>query len=205
MRNGAPTARWRRRIGAVLAAPTRTLTALVAVLAAFALGTASPATAATDTGFDSWGYNYGAHLFNGYYCDAYHDAAWCQAYASDKLIMKWNDAYLSSRDLNGDGLRDRHFGFDSYIGSGAWLTNHMAGSYEGADGQVCTWTSFTKIVAVPSDAVSTEGLWYTADGSEIGSSIWDEFAIIEDVVNDPCAGFHGVQYVSPTNAGLGAY
>ena len=31
-----------------------------------------------ETGYDQWGYNYQAHMFNGYYCDAYRDAAWCQ-------------------------------------------------------------------------------------------------------------------------------
>ena len=29
------------------------------------------------TGYDEWGYNYQAHLFNGGYCDAYRDAPWC--------------------------------------------------------------------------------------------------------------------------------
>lgn len=30
-----------------------------------------------ETGYDEWGYNYQAHMFNGTYCDAYRDAAWC--------------------------------------------------------------------------------------------------------------------------------
>src|SRR3989339_1787337 len=42
-------------------------------------------------GFDNWGYNYQARLFNGYYCDAYRDAAWCQPYIEDHLSMKWNE------------------------------------------------------------------------------------------------------------------
>ncbi len=28
-------------------------------------------------GYDQWGYNYQAYMFNGTYCDAYRDAAWC--------------------------------------------------------------------------------------------------------------------------------
>jgi hypothetical protein len=83
------------------------------------------------TGFDEWGYNYQARMFNGKYCDAYRDAAWCQPYKEDNLLMKWNDAWLSNMDCNGDGKLDRHYGFGSYIGSGAWLTNHMSGEYEG--------------------------------------------------------------------------
>ena len=83
------------------------------------------------TGYDEWGYNYQAHMFNGFYCDAYRDAAWCQDYKEDELMMKWNDAWLSNKDCDGDGLLDRHYGFDTYIGSGAWLTNHQWGSYLG--------------------------------------------------------------------------
>ena len=79
-----------------------------------------------NVGYDQWGYNYQARLFNGNYCDAYRDAAWCQAYAEDNLSMKWNDAWLSNKDCDGDGKLDRHFGFTSYIGSGAWLTNHIS-------------------------------------------------------------------------------
>jgi opacity protein-like surface antigen len=60
------------------------------------------------TGYDQWGYNYQAHLFNGYYCDAYRDADWCQPYRDDQLSMKWNDAWLSNKDCDGDGLLDRH-------------------------------------------------------------------------------------------------
>ena len=57
-------------------------------------------------GYDEWGYNYQAHIFNGYYCDAYHDADWCREWKDDKLTMKWNDAWLSNKD--GDGLLDRN-------------------------------------------------------------------------------------------------
>ena len=38
-----------------------------------------------ETGYDMWGYNYRAHMFNGYYCDAYRDAAWCQPYKEDTI------------------------------------------------------------------------------------------------------------------------
>jgi len=156
------------------------------------------------TGYDQWGYNYQAHLFNGGYCDAYRDAAWCQPYADVRLSMKWNDAWISNMDCDGDGLLDRHFGFSSYIGSGAWETNHMWGVYE-YGGQICEWDTFTKIVAVPDDAVLTAGIWYTADGIEIGQSIWGEFAIIQDVLNDPCAGLEGLIYNAPAPTGFGFY
>ena len=155
-------------------------------------------------GYDEWGYNYQAHIFNGYYCDAYHDADWCQKWKDDKLTMKWNDAWLSNKDCDGDGLLDRHYGFDSYIGSGAWLTNHQSGTYE-CDGKECQWIYFVKIVAVPEDATLVAGIWYDAEGNEIGPEIWGSSAIIQSVYNDPCGGYHGVEYLSPVGPGLGKF
>lgn len=158
-----------------------------------------------ETGYDQWGYNYQAHLFNGMYCDAYRDAAWCQPYKDVSLKMKWNDAWLSNKDCDGDGLLDRHYGYDSYIGSGAWVTNHQSGEYE-EDGKTCKWNYFVKIVAVPKDAVLEEdGIWYTAEGTEIGPVIWGEFATVQSVYNDTCTGEHGVEYLSPAGPGLGRW
>lgn len=157
------------------------------------------------TGYDDWGYNYQARIFNGQYCDAYRDAVWCQPYAQDELEMKWNDAWLSNQDCDGDGLLDRHFGFASYIGSGAWLTNHQKGVYTDGNGKKQRWTFFVKIVAAPADATLTGGTWQAADGSEIGPAIWGEFAIIQQVSNDTGTGEHGVQYLSPYSAGFGRF
>ena len=157
-----------------------------------------------ETGYDEWGYNYQARLFNGGYCDSYRDAAWCQPYKDVELLMKWNDAWLSNKDCDEDGLLDRHYGFDSYIGSGAWLTNHQSGEVE-VDGKMRKWSYFVKIVAAPADAYTVGGYWIAADGSEIGPVIWGDFAIIQQVSNDPSAGEHGVLYKSPVGPGLGKY
>ena len=177
-------------------------------------------------GFDPYGYNYQGHYFKGYYANAYlggygfppyeGDAeaylaanpgaanTWVWPYRDDWILMKWNEAWLSNKDCDGDGKLDRHYGFPSYIGSGAWETNHQFGEY--LDGEAtCSWNYFVKIVAVPADAVEVGGVWYAADGSEIGPDIWGEFAIIQEVWNDPCADVHGLQYVSPASAGLGCY
>ncbi len=153
-------------------------------------------------GYDMWGYNYGAHIFNGGYCDAYRDAAWCQAYKDEELIMKWNDSWLSNKDCDDDALLDRHFGNASYIGSGAWLTNHQSGKVE-VNGKMRKWTYFVKIVAAPEDAYSENGFWYTSDGIELGPVIWGAFAIVQEVSNDPSAGVNGIQYKSPVDPGLG--
>jgi hypothetical protein len=333
-------------------------------------------------GYDIFGYNYQAHMFSGYYANAYLGrdgfppyegdteayleanpgaaSNWYWPYRDVQLVMKWNDAWLSNKSCDGDLLLDRHYGYDSYIGSGAWETNHQWGSYNeksvvdevnigdleseaghnlegwsdpwdwggyygGGDdgtlrllmgpgdgcgdgyrdayfamdtqgavadkvilhhldgshdddfdiyvldyvdefgveyytligsyesqgapenwvtteyvfsprsgeikfklvatgtvtgwcsrwGQValswaqlegtCYWDYFCKIIAVPADAVPEEGIWYTADGMEIGPSIWGEFAIIQSVYNDPYGGYEGIEYLSPAGPGLGKW
>jgi hypothetical protein len=154
------------------------------------------------TSYDEWGYNYQARIFNGLYCDSYRNADWCQPYADVELMMKWNDAWISNKDCDGDSLLDRHFTYDSYIGSGAWLTNHQAGKVE-VNGKMRKWTYFVKIVAAPDDATANDGYWYAADGTEIGPVIWGEFAIIQQVSNDPSYGEHGILYKSPVGPGFG--
>ena len=154
-------------------------------------------------GYNKWGHNYQARTFNGYYCDSYRGAAWCQPYNDVRLMMKWNDAWLSNQDCDGDGLLDRHYGHPSYIGSGAWLTNHQSGTYVDENGNECSWNYFVKIVAAPLGAYKANGLWYNPDHKEIGPVIWGSFAIIQQVENDPCAGHKGLQFNSPDRAGLG--
>lgn len=171
------------------------------------------------TGFDPYGYNYQAHMFEGSYFNAYaggagfppyegDDAAylavtpsaeshWAWPYRNDQLAMKWNDAWLSNQDCDSDGTLDRRFGFTAYFGSGAWLTNHQ--KYEGAGGTYYNY--FVKIVAPPSSANLYNGIWYTSRGQVIGPSIWGEFAIIQEVTNDP----DFQNYRSPAGPGLGKW
>lgn len=177
------------------------------------------------TGFDPYGYNYQGHSFKGSYANVYlgkdglppynGDATaylavnptaatkWYWPYRDDQVLMKWNDAWLSNRDCDGDGALDRHYGYPSYIGSGAWETNHQSGTYVGSEGKTYKWNYFCKIIAVPADAVKTAGIWYTAAGVEIGPVIWGEFAIIQEVYNDQGTGDHGLLYKSPAKAGVG--
>ncbi len=159
-----------------------------------------------ETGYDDFGYNYQAHMYNGdYYGDGSH------------LVMKWNDAWLSNKDCGTqpkraeytdvntpDNKLDRHYPLDTYIGSGAWLTNHYTKTYY-VDGVECEYDEFIKIIAVPADATKTDGIWYNADGVEIGPVIWGSFAIIQEVINDPCAGVEGLHYKSPDHAGFGGW
>lgn len=178
-------------------------------------------------GYDPYGYNYQAHLFNGTYANVYLGGAgfpaymgntvayvaenptvvthWAWPYRDVNLGMKWNDAWIANTDCDDDGKLDRHYGFDSYIGSGAWETNHQSDT--NLDGT--KWTYFVKIIAVPGDAYrvgpANSGIWYTADDVEIGTDIWDQFAIIQEVYNDPSTGDHGLYYGSPAGPGFGKW
>ena len=142
-------------------------------------------------------------MFNGRYCD--YDRVIDGDYCDVDLIMKWNEAWLSNKDCDGDGLLDRYYGYSSYIGSGAWLTNHQSETYIDNGGKKCRWTYFVKIVAVPEDAELVDDIWYTSDGTEIGPVIWGAFAVIQRVYNDPCGGFHGIEYLSPAGPGFGKW
>jgi len=181
-------------------------------------------------GYDVFGYNYQAHMFNGSYFNVYSggdglppyegdDAAylhanpgavnhWAWPYRGVDLKMKWNDQWISNEDNTGDGKLDRHFGYPSYIGSGAWETNHQSGfdviAVNGKNKQI-HWSYFVKIVAAPSDAYTLDDVWYGSDDVEIGPVIWGSFAVIQRVYNDPAALAHGKQYVSPAGPGFGQY
>ncbi|WP_340113567.1 hypothetical protein [Maribellus mangrovi] len=181
------------------------------------------------TGYDIYGYNYQAHMFKGSYFNAYAgrpgtalppfkgdddaylaefpEAAnhWAWPNRNDTVKMKWNDVWLANTDCDGNGELDRHAGFDSYIGSEAWLTNHISGVTVTEDGSECSWNYFTKIIAVPEDAVLDGDIWYSADGTEIGPEIWGQFATVQEVSNDPCAGDHGIAYKSSDHSGLSGW
>lgn len=99
-------------------------------------------------GYDQWGYNYQAHMFNGWYENYTRPTP--PVTSGDWLMMKWNDAWISNKDCGTqfgregdfsypfipDNKLDRHFPLPSYFNSGAWLTNHASGSYIVADWQV---------------------------------------------------------------------
>jgi hypothetical protein len=187
------------------------------------------------TGYDPYGYNYQAHMFNGSYFNAYSGGAglppyegdsdaylaanpsaanhWAWPYCDVTLQMKWNDAWLSNKDCDADGKLDRHYGYGAYTGSGAWLTNHQSGTdtidVEDPNGNVKTktahWTYFVKIVTPGTDDYVDGAVWYEPDGTEIGPAEWGAFAVVQEVLNDPLSGVHGKQYGSPAGPGFGQY
>jgi hypothetical protein len=179
-----------------------------------------------ETGFNDYGYNYQAQMFSGSYANSYlggdglppwngDDAAylaanptaaskWYWPYRRVHLEMKWNDAWLGSADCDGDGLLDRHFGLPSYVGSGAWLTNHQSGVDALESGKKYRWTYFSKIMAAPEDATWTGGYWFSADGEQLGPSVWGAFVEVMNVSNDRALGDRGVTLKGP-HPGFGWY
>jgi len=184
-------------------------------------------------GVNPYGYNYQARSFSGSFFNAYagtdglppydgddaiylaaNPAAaghWAWPYRGIDLAMKWNEAWLGNQDCDFDGKLDRHFGYASYVGSGAWLTNHdswttMVGAKE------FKATDFIKIVAYPADSVIStppglfgEGTVYTPTGKVIGDRLWGEFVVIQYIVNDKGSGARGVLLKSQVAAGLGKF
>lgn len=132
-------------------------------------------------GFDQFGYNYQAHLFVGTYdsSDRSSDGTYWGStgdYVDDQLIMKWSDDWLSNQDCDGAGKLDR--GADASGISQGWLTNQNEGDYDSdGDGtQDAYYTYFAKIVWVGP-----------------GGSLWGQYEIIQEILNDPAGGFHGLQ------------
>ena len=132
-------------------------------------------------GYDQFGYNYQAHMFNGTYdsSDRTIDGTyWGDTgdYVDDSLIMKWSDAWLANVDCDGDGKLDRGLGADGFATgtSRGCLTNQNQGDYT-LNGAVQHYTYFAKIVWVGP-----------------GGPLWGEYQIVLEITNDPAAGLHGV-------------
>jgi len=185
------------------------------------------------TGPDGYGYNYQAHDFRGYFINfvlmwpfsgtdgnfysglppysgdaaaylAVHPQAAPHPYWEYRdlhLVMKWNDSYFSNRGSQAGGFVDVS-GFRS--GSGAWVTNHISGSYTGEDGRQYHWTNFVKLVAPPTGAYHHGGIWYHEFGTELG--LYDGGGVlVQSVLNDRYGGEHGLTYRSPVSPGIGFY
>lgn len=123
-------------------------------------------------GYDQFGYDYQAHMFNGTYdsSDRVLDGTYWGStgdYVDDHLMMKWSDDWLSNKDCTGDGKLDRGA---AGISQG-WLTNHVEGDYD-VNGNLQHYTDFVKIVWVGP-----------------GGSLWGQYEIIQEVYNDPAGSY----------------
>ena len=129
------------------------------------------------TGYDKYGYNYQAHMFNGL-SENYSRPAVVVTEGAENLVMKWSDDWLANVDCNRDGKLD--LGLDPKTGvsmgtSMGWVTNHFEGDYTGSDGELHHYTYFAKIVYV--------GPAQAGDPWAAGR-IWGSYAIIEELQND---------------------
>lgn len=140
-------------------------------------------------GFDQYGYNDTARLFNG------TGSSWCLAkslpvnclgiYSPDKLVMKWNAEWDRG---NAEGWTDPN-------GYNAWTNNEWNGKIKGGSGAVWHY----KIVWVGD---------YTANPSLIpdgGYGIWGQFAVIMDQGTDPNLGPGHLWFAHANPNGYGAY
>jgi len=152
------------------------------------------------TGYDQWGYNYQAHIFNGLY-ENFSRPTTPVTEGAENLVMKWSDDWLANIGCAEDGTRKLARGYDAKTGtatgiSRGWCTNHFEGDYE-ADGEMHHYTYFVKMVWVGPPPTEGTDPW-------AGKRIWGVYAIIEEVNNDPYGGFHGVTKDALVNpAGLG--
>lgn len=154
-------------------------------------------------GYDKWGYNYQAHMFNGLYENFGRPPA--PVSTSDvNLRMKWSDDWLANQSCDGNFYLDR--GLDAKTGNSTgtsmgWLTNHMEGDCLTTSGDSVHVTYFVKIVWV--GPATSPDPW-------VGKRIWGEYAVIEEVGEDPtngaCLGIKGLNRDSLVHpAGFGAY
>ncbi len=161
-----------------------------AVAGALMLGAlAVPAFAAG--GFDQYGYNNTARIFNG------TGSSWCQgkfglnkatcdaslgAYANDKLVMKWNAAWDACNAAGTNSAADC---------LGAWTDNEWNGLVPGGSGE----TAHYKIVWVGGDC----GADYTplADG---GLCIWGSYEML--MLQGTYSGGHYIVKAVPNGYGV---
>lgn len=125
-----------------------------------------------ERGFDEFGYNYNANIFNGSLDGAdrvwdgtyWGDDPWIEEFdgyrieidvASTHLIMKWNDYWFPPEKHDGKGPE------------GGWLTNHFRGTYTDEEGNQWKFNLFYKIV-------------YTGPGSPL----WGNYTVIQTVFTD---------------------
>jgi len=150
-------------------------------------------------GFDQYGYNYQAKMFNGLPAN-YLRPATPVTEGTENVIIKWSDEWLATVDCDGDGQLDR--GLNPKTGestgfSKGWTTNHFEGDYIGSDNESHHYTYFVKIAWV-GPAPAGQDPFAT-------SRIWGQYAIIEEIQSDPFGGYGGrTKFVNKiTGPGLG--
>lgn len=139
-------------------------------------------------GFDEFGYNYSARIFNGtgenWSLAKGLPADYLGIYSKDKIVMKWNAEWDRGNDE----------GWSNFPYS-AWTDNEWNG--KAAEGSGAVW--HYKIVWVGD---------YTADPSLIPDGaygIWGQFAVIMDQGTDPNIGPGHIWFAHGIPTGYGVY
>lgn len=149
---------------------------------------AAPAMAATGKGFNEFGYNYSARIFNGPAdgVDKVLDGkVWGDpTYANDQFVMKWNAEW--------DRGNAEAWAKPPYA---AWETNEWNGKAPGGSG----WIEHVKIIWVGAD-LETGPYW--RDG---GYPIWGQFEVIMDQGLDPSLGRTWWTHATPAGFGRGGH
>lgn len=140
------------------------------------------------TGYNEFGYNYTARIFNGtgesWSLAKELPADYLGAYAKDKLVMKWNAEWDRG---NAEGWAKPPYN--------AWENNEWNGKVAGGSGAVWHY----KIVWVGD---------YNADPSLVpagGYGIWGQFVTIMDHGTDPSSGPGNLWFAHANPTGYGAY
>ena len=126
---------------------------------------------ASSGGFDAFGYNRTARIFNGtclsWATEQGGDGSWCGSYVNDKLVMKWNAEWDRGND---EGWANGPYD--------AWINNEWNGNCKGCSGSV--WHYKIKWIGAC-------GADYTPlpDG---GYCLWGQFEVLMDQGHDPSYG-----------------
>lgn len=147
-------------------------------------------------GYDKYGYNYQAHIFNGLY-ENYSRPAVVVTEGTENLVMKWSDDWLANVSCDGDAKLDRGLNPKTGVSTGTstgWVTNHFEGDYLGSDDDLHHYTYFVKIAY---DAGYACGIGEAC--------IWGLYTVIEEIQSDPFGEYGGrIKFINKlTGPGLG--
>lgn len=181
------------------------------------------------TGFDEWGFNYNACLFDGYLINAmfgdpafmymphYKDMVYTGEGDSfwEEVVSKYSYfVYMMPADMldcklmmkwNTNLLSKEGIYPVTWVDSGAWIVFHYQMN---TDEQ--KWSQVRTLIACRSTDTLDGDFWYDADGIEIGkkSYYWSELIIVKVVNNGDNPFIPSAMpddYLSPSGAGVGKY
>ncbi|WP_163710140.1 hypothetical protein [Mangrovibacterium lignilyticum] len=178
------------------------------------------------TGFDEWGFNWNAQQFNGYLVnmmlgDAFFDGwphykqhvyngegqeFWDMLVANYDYWIYMMPFELLDTKLNAHwntGLISKEGGYPAtWVDSDGWIVFKYSGVMDGQ-----CWSHMRKLVSSRSTDMLVDGIWYNAEGEEIGfeSMYWPELIVVQVVNEGEMPPFFYDEYNSPWGPGYGKY